>query len=287
LFQYYATVAILSNVGASMLRAPELVLDLLIANERPLSARALCRAGAIMGLSEVAVRVALTRLCKDRKICQTGRGMYAINLRSGPLLRDVDDWRNKETQLVRWNGAWLAVHDSLVLRSDKTGWRRHSLALALRGFAEFQPGLYLRPDNLAGGIGALRIQLAGLGLSQQALAFCITDLDDKQLARVAKLWKTEALARKYRSLTERLVAHTALLREGAAPALRESLLLGREAIGLIIRDPLLPPQLMASEARRALLQAAMRYQDQGRRLWRAWIRDIDSGGNSGRQHEPL
>lgn len=273
LFLYYATMDTACNIGRRSLRAPEVILDLLTANGTALSSQVLCRAGAVMHLSETAVRVALTRLCEQGKLRQPARGVYAISAASRPLFRDVDAWRRKEESMVAWNGDWVAVHDTLVQRSDKTAWRHHCLALALRGFAGFEPGLHLRPDNLDGGIGALRSGLAGLGLSPQATVFRLTGLDEAAHARAGGLWNTGSLIRQYAALACALDAHTEVLRQdGVVEALRESLLLGREAIGLLVRDPLLPPELMAVEARQTLTAAAARYQDAARRLWRDWIR---------------
>ena len=261
------------NIERRPLRAPEVILDLLMANETALSSQVLCRAGAVMGISETAVRVALTRLCEQGKLRQSGRGVYAISPASRPLFRDIDAWRRKDAGMVDWRGEWVAVHDTLVQRSDKTGWRHHCLALALRGFAPFEPGLHLRPDNLEGGVEALRPRLAGLGLSPQATVFRLTGLDAARHAQAEGLWKVDALARQYVALAGALDVHTQVLHEdGAVDAMRESLLLGREAIGLLVRDPLLPPELMAFAPRQTLMAAAARYQDAARRRWRDWIR---------------
>lgn len=263
------------NIERRTPKAPELILDLLMANRAPLSSHALCRAGSIMGINEATVRVALNRLCEQGKLRQPGRGVYAISAAPRPLFRDVDTWRNKERSMSAWNGAWVAVHDTLVPRSDKTAWRRHCLALALRGFAGFEPGLQLRPDNLEGGPAALRARLAELGLSPQATLFRLAGLDAVGQARAEALWKVDALVRQYAAMTAALDAHAEVLRqEETTDALRESLLLGREAIGLLVRDPLLPPELMAPQSRQGLMAAATRYQDEARRRWRNWIQAI-------------
>ncbi|WP_179401714.1 PaaX family transcriptional regulator [Burkholderia guangdongensis] len=263
------------NIQTEPLKAPEFVLDLLIPGGA-LSVRSLCLAGEIMQVGEIAIRVALTRLCRQGKVRQAGRGRYEIDPNAGPLMRDVEDWRNRERQMVHWRGLWVAVHDTAVPRSDKTAWRHHSLALKLRGFAEFQPGLHLRPDNLSGGVAALRLQLAELGLSRLAHVFCVTEFSDAQLERAASLWEIGHLERKYDALARHLDARRAFLSNSAGNgALRESLLLGREAIGIILRDPLLPVDLMAAEHRRMLVAATLRYQNQARQLWREWLASVD------------
>lgn len=287
LFPYYATMDTTCNIARRTPGAPELILDFLMANETALSSHVLCRAGAVMGVSETAVRVALTRLCEQGKLRQPARGVYAISPASRALFHDVDAWRRKETHMAAWNGGWVAVHDTLVQRSDKTAWRHHCLALALRGFAQFEPGLHLRPDNLEGGVEALRARLAGLGLSPRATVFRLTGLDEARHRQAMGLWKVDALARQYGALAAALDAHTEVVRQdGELDVLRESLLLGRAAIGLLVRDPLLPPELMAVEARQVLTASAARYQDAARRLWRDWIRRVPPPAPAARPDRP-
>lgn len=267
----------MSNIGQPALPAPDLVLDLLIAHAQPLSARALCRGGKVMSIESVAMRVALTRLLAQKKIWQPRRGYYAINRAAGGVLDDVDAWRNKEGQAVHWDGAWVVVHDAAVQRSNKTAWRHHCLALTLRGFAELKPGLHVRPGNLKGGVSGVRGQLGTLGLSPAAIVFRMTELDDAALARAAGLWKSDLLVREYETLTAMLdLRLLALQREGREEALKDSLLLGRQVIVLLIRDPVLPQEIMSQQPRRALVRAMLRYQDEARRLWRDFLAEANS-----------
>lgn len=261
----------IGNVEVERPSAPDLILDLLMADGGSLPAEMLCRAGMLMGIGEAAVRVGLTRLVRSGKVVREGRGSYALH-RSGPaLLRAVDDWRSRHEQTVPWAGDWLAVHDSTVLHSDKTVWRRHSLAFGLRGFAELQPALRLRPDNLAGGLAAERERLAALGLAPAALVFRLAGLDRERQRAAGALWDTAALARTYERLGAALERSRARLQlQGLEAACRESLLLGRAVIGHLLRDPLLPPALMSSDARSTLVAAMGRYQDEALLLWRRW-----------------
>jgi phenylacetic acid degradation operon negative regulatory protein len=277
MFHYYATVDTMSNIAEATLPAPDLMLDLLIAHERPLSVRALCRSGEVMGIESIAVRVALTRLLAQKKILQPQRGHYAINRTAGGVLNDIDAWRNKESPTVRWTGAWLAVHDAAVPRSDKTAWRHHKLALSLRGFAELKPGLHMRPNNLRGGVKRVREQLAGLGLSPAAIVFRMTELDDASLVLASGLWRPDLLAREYKKLAKLLDVRRIALRQGSREeALKESLLLGKKVISLLMRDPQLPPEIMPQHSRHALVRAMIRYQDEARRLWRDFLAEANS-----------
>ncbi|NEX59462.1 PaaX family transcriptional regulator [Noviherbaspirillum galbum] len=265
-----------NDIFLDAIPAPDLMLDLLTAHEQPLSARALCRSAEVMGIEPVAARVALTRLLGQKKISQPKRGCYAINRAAGGLRSDIDDWR-KEARTVSWNGAWVAVHDAAVARSDKPAWRHHRLALSLRGFAEFKPSLQVRPDNLRGGVSGVREQLVELGLSPSAIVFRMTELDQAALASAGKLWNTEALAREYRTLTAMLDRrHDDSPRVPREQQLRESMLLGRHVIARLIRDPLLPPEIMPQQARQALVRAMTRYGGTARRLWQEFI--AETGG---------
>ncbi|MDZ4355790.1 MAG: PaaX family transcriptional regulator, partial [Variovorax sp.] len=59
--------------------APELILDLLVADGGTLSSQALCRAGALTGIGETTLRVGLTRLAAEGKIARGERGSYSMN----------------------------------------------------------------------------------------------------------------------------------------------------------------------------------------------------------------
>jgi phenylacetic acid degradation operon negative regulatory protein len=260
------------NVPVAIPSAPELILDLLVADGGTLSSQALCRAGELMGIGESTLRVGLTRLAAEGKIARGERGSYALNRKGPALSRAVDDWRHKQAQAVAWRGDWLAVHDAGVPRADKTAWRHHALALSLRGFAALRPGLLIRPDNLAGGLEGERVQLAALGLSRTALVFRLADLDDAAQAAARKLWNVRALTADCSRLQAGLERSEKRLRtQRLEVATRESLLLGRAVIAHLIRDPLLPAELMSPEPRAALLAATRRYQDKALVLWRKWL----------------
>lgn len=53
--------------------------------------------------------------------------------------------------------------------------------------------------------------------------------------------------------------------------MRESLLLGRTAMVTLIRDPMLPRELMSSSSRTGLIEAVHRYKREGHQLWTQWL----------------
>lgn len=252
--------------------APELVLDLLVADGGELSAATLCRAGALFGLEARAVRVALTRLLAQRKIRRTGRARYAVERGRQALTEVVDGWWHRQSEQLAWDGSWVAVADGEVRRHDKTTWRHHELALHLRGFAVLAPGLRLRPDNLAGGVAQERTRLQALGLSPMALVMQMQALDAHAQARARSLWRDQSLPARYRALAQDL-RHSArhLPHQSAAQAAREALTLGRTVIGQLLRDPLLPPALMDPRPRERLNTLMRGYQQQARAVVRTFL----------------
>ncbi len=261
-----------SNEHDVMPSAPDLILDLLSAHGSALSVQALCRSGALLGIAESAIRVGLTRLAGEQKIVRSGRGRYAYQ--PGALGQVLDDWQHQDHRTIDWNGHWLAVYGANVPRGEKTIWRHHSLALALRGFVEIQPGLHIRPDNLSGGLDEVHAELQGLGLSPDALLFRMVDLGSEQQRAACDLWDTRKREAQYRQWITRLEKSRQAWRHMTQEeVLRETLLQGRAAIGFLIRDPLLPPQLMAPGPRRALVEVVLDYKAQGHRLWQAWLSD--------------
>ncbi len=250
--------------------APDLILDLLSAHGAALSVQAMCRSGALLGITESAIRVGLTRLLQEKKIVRGQRGMYAYQPDALGLV--LDDWQDQDRRTIAWNQQWIAVYGANVPRGEKTIWRHHGLALALRGFAEFQPGLHIRPDNLSGGLQGFHAELLSLGLSPDAIVCRMVDLGPHQQSAACELWDSRLREAEYRRWITRLEKSRQTLRRlGQEQALRETLLQGRAAIAFLIRDPLLPPQLMPPEPRKALVDVVTEYTEQGRVMWQAWL----------------
>lgn len=260
------------NIEEALPSAPELVLDLLVADGGELPSAALCRAGALFGLAPAVMRVALTRLLAQGKIRRSHRGLYAIERGRHPLTEAVDGWWLRQREQLDWQGGWVSVIDGEVLRQDKTAWRRHQRALQLRGFAALSPGLWLRPDNLRGGVAREHGRLQGLGLAPQALVAGLHSLQPPALERVRGLWQTRELAQRYRTLAAALQRSARRLpTRDLAAATRESLLLGRHVIACLLRDPLLPAALSDPRPRERLSALMRDYQRQARAVCRAFL----------------
>jgi phenylacetic acid degradation operon negative regulatory protein len=256
--------------------AKRIILELLSATDgHEAASSSLVRAGKLLGVAETNVRVTLTRLVADGTLELTGRGSYRLGDATAALTRQVTSWRELEKQVRRWDGAWVCVQAGGT-GGDRSLARRRGRALRLLGFRPLDstPGptsghtLSLRPDNLDGGVAALRERLYALGVEHQALVFRATELDGDTDARARRLWDAERLTQAYHQTRDRidrwLHAVTELPLRTAA---REAFFFGGDVLRMILFDPRLPEPLVAVGARRALVEAGKRLDAAGRGLW--------------------
>jgi len=250
-----------------------LILNLLLgAGGDGLSASDAVASCALFGVSENSTRVALVRLAAAGLVQAAGRGAYQLGPQAASLAADVARWRDAEQRVADWSGDWVAVHVAGLGRSQRAAVRTRDRALGLLGLVEFEHGLHLRPDNLAGGVAAVRARLAALGLEPAAPVFVARGFDAAADRRARALWDGAALNRRYRSTVQRLdrwLAGAAALAPDVAA--REAFELGHDAIRTLVFDPLLPAPLVDVAARRQCADAVRRFDTAGHALWQAFF----------------
>lgn len=260
---------------ADAVSARSLILDLLSTLRRgAMPVRALVEAGALFELAEGSVRVALTRLLAEGLVERDERGSYRLGAGAQAVTERVAGWRRLDERLRAWDGAWLAVFGAqpsgrAARRSART---THARALRLLGFRELAPGVALRPDNLAGGIDAVRAELARLGLAAGAIAAELRALDPVTGARARGLWDADGLVAGYRRGVRDLDASRRRLpARGEAEAMVESFRLGGAMLRRLALDPLLPEPIVPARERAALVEAMRRYDEAGRACWAPFL----------------
>jgi phenylacetic acid degradation operon negative regulatory protein len=244
-----------------------------------LSVRQLLAACALFSLPENAVRVALARAVAADLLTTPRRGYYTLGAKARPLAQEVSRWSRTGELMVDWAGDWVAVHVGATGRSDRAARRARERALGLLGFAEFEHGLHLRPNNLAGGVTALRARLQALVPQETATGtlFLLREMADGDEQRARQLWDVAALDATYRDTTAHLYgwldnAHALPLDRAA----RESFQIGHDAIRQLMYDPLLPAPLIDAQARTRLISAVRRYDDAGRAIWQQFLAAVHS-----------
>jgi phenylacetic acid degradation operon negative regulatory protein len=259
-------------------RPRQLILRLLLgAGGAPLTARDAVRACALFGIPASGVRVALARLAATGLVEAVQRGAYRLGRKASTLAADVAAWREAQARTTEWGGAWIAVHVGALGRSDRVALRARGRALGLLGLRELARGLHVRPDNLAGGVDAVRERLTRLGLERDAVVFRAGGFDAERERRARALWDGKALARGYRASRARLERWLANAhRQDLDAAARESFLLGDEAIRRIVFDPLLPAPLVDEEARAAFVETVIRFDAAGQAIWKEFLSETST-----------
>jgi phenylacetic acid degradation operon negative regulatory protein len=234
--------------------------------------RLLIDACAIFGFSANTVRVTLVKMRAQGLVESPSRGLYQLGPERRALSEQVMSWRRMREELVPWDGSWIGAVTGHLSRADRAALGKRNRALRLLGFRELEEGLSLRPNNRAGGVAQMRAQLLRLG-GEPGVVLCRADqLSADDVERAMQLWDSEAMLRRYGALTERLATSAAQRATlGIEQAMHEAFVLGREVIRWLALDPLLPERMVPQQARDALIDAMIRYDADGRWLWREYL----------------
>jgi phenylacetic acid degradation operon negative regulatory protein len=234
---------------------------------------ALVEAAALFGIQENALRVALARLLAAGQVERDDRGRYRLGAQAAPIDRRVTSWRRAGERTRPWDEGWLGVHTAgLGPRRPERPLGRGRRALRFLGFEPLAAGLAVRPDNLRGGVAAVREELRALGLETGALVFELGGLDPASDARARGLWDVAGLCAGYRqSLADLAASERALQVAAEGEAMSASFLLGGRVIRQLVLDPLLPEPIVPGAEREALVAALRRYDRLGRACWAAFL----------------
>lgn len=250
-----------------------LILNLLLgAGDDALTASEAVASCALFGVRENSTRVALARLAAGGLTALAARGAYCLGPKAADLAAEVSAWRSAEQRVRDWSGEWIAVHVGGLGRSNRAALRTRDRALGLLGLVELERGLHLRPDNLVGGVAAVRARLVKLGLERDAPVFVAKDFDAVRERRARALWDGSALTQRYREMRSELDGW--LARAGTLQperAAREAFLLGDAAIRALVFDPMLPAPLVDVEARRDFVASVLRFDAAGHAVWRRFL----------------
>jgi phenylacetic acid degradation operon negative regulatory protein len=256
------------------LAAKSLIVDLLSSlRGKAMPVRALVAAGELFELRPESMRVALVRLCSRGTVERNERGQYRIAPAAQAVQAHVSAWTQIEERVAPWRGGWIGVHTAGLPRADRSRARRRDRALAFLGFAALEPHLFVRPDNLRGGVDGVRDELRALGLEPAALVFACAQLEAGADGRARALWDGRALCSGYRATCAALARSAARLERLSMPAaMVESFVLGGQAIRQLALDPLLPEPIVPAGARAALVDAMRDYDRLGRSCWRSFMK---------------
>lgn len=225
----------------------------------------LIRASALFDIDENRTRVALHRLRSKGVIESKVRGTYRVA--NDAITSEHLSWRNVLSRITTWNGRWIAVYTGHLPRADKTIARRRDKATNLLGLRDLESGLLVRPNNLEGGVEAVRARLSAFGLETNAVVATLSDLGEHE-ERARALWNDLKLDVLYREGIERIEqAMVALPAMPIEEAARQAFVTGGRSLHDIIHDPLLPAPLVDPALRESFVKAMVTFDDLGREIW--------------------
>ena len=258
------------------LTARSVIASTLLGTHPPvLSARVLVRSGAMFGISEGTVRVALTRMTNAGELSTDGNGRYELigHLRNRQHRQDesrsgVNDSANGK----RWDGEWEMA---AVVGEGRTAAERTELRVAMGRLrhSELREGFWLRPTNLA----ANRLAADRAVADQWTIAFSGRPNDAKAVAR--QLWDLPAWSGASLDLLRQLRnGVTDLRKTGAKPRCGDSLAQWFTTNATVLRhlqaDPLLPTTLLPSDwPGKQLRDTFATFDTAFLERWRAWLHE--------------
>ncbi|ACL01957.1 putative transcriptional regulator, PaaX family [Desulfatibacillum aliphaticivorans] len=222
--------------------------------------------GRLFGFTGNVIRVTTARLVRDGRLENDERGLYRIKDMDTPISRFVNAWKQGEDRVKNWDGSWICC-----LAPNGTAGRRkkNAKALELPGFREGLPGLWVRPANLTMDLPSLKELLVHQGMDPAGELFVGRDFSEKTAAQWQKfLWPVEELVRDMEKALERIEKSKARV-QGLPPdsALMETYLVGTETVHMLVKDPLLPEEIMPPAHRVKLAGAMLEYNKIGKDVW--------------------
>jgi phenylacetic acid degradation operon negative regulatory protein len=256
------------------LTARSVIASTLLGTHPPvLSARVLVRSGAMFGISEGTVRVALTRMANAGELSTDGSGRYELIGHLRNRQRRQDESRsgvNDSANGKRWDGEWEMA---AVVGEGRTAVERTDLRIAMGRlrFGELREGFWLRPANLLPDRLAADRSIA----EQWTISLSGRPSDAKAVAE--QLWDLSSWSASSVELLHQLRdGVTDLRKTGAKPRSAESLAQWFTTNATVLRhlqaDPLLPTALLPSDWPGKQLRETFEVFDTAfLERWRAWL----------------
>ena len=255
---------------STLLNARHLVLDLLYASKNhQISVKRMLCAAKLLGITENAVRVAITRLAQDQFIYCVSRGIYAMTYKK--FNNDVGLLKNPELYLsTEWDGSYILVSTGSLGRTDRSALAKREKALAYYGFRAIDSALYIRPNNLSPSILELKQLMVAFGLEASAQFFKVSQVES--VRKVRELWNTAELIAGYHQASQSIqhwIAQAETL--DLAAAAHSSFFVGKATILTLRHDPLLPAEWIDIQARSSLERDVRDMYQRGRQVWEQYF----------------
>lgn len=227
----------------------------------------LLQIGEYMGLGSDAVKAALDNLIRRNYITINNDNAYSILPHRSLFSQHFEQWRLSEKRRIPWDKSWVVCElpDSTT---DELARKRSLWALNLLGFKKSFKGI-IRPNNLLGGIDALRMKLKVFGIEKSADLHTLNDLPEKiQTHLETQVWPVKELNQNYEDVFLKVETGYAMIRGRVSQSvLVYALKVGYEAVTTLAIDPLLPESMQDPAPRIKLTRILKEYEVLGKKYW--------------------
>ena len=228
----------------------------------------LIEVGDLFDINANSIRVTLTRLKSSGLVELDVRGSYRLNWQYDPVRDWIDTWSEGEARVVEWDRQWLCILPPADLTAKNA--RLLEYAATRLGFKKLADRAWLRPNNLAMPISkTIELLEAMSGCSDLTITKVSEVHSAGETPAITSLWSSDELEGKYRDLTQRLNQSMKDLEDAdEKQALRDSFLIGGNAIRRLALDPLLPAEIIDVEVREEFTRCTMKFVGKFNRFWR-------------------
>ncbi len=251
--------------------AKTLLLDLMRASAPSAwPVKELIEVGRIFDIQENALRVNIARLLSKALLEQDERGSYRLVDTHNPLREWLHSWHQGEHRIVPWNGDWLSFSVSPAV--TKTQMKKIEQACIRLGFRQLWQRLWLRPNNLAIDNNQLSEKIFSIAGDNHDGEFILAVSSEikrpSTMPTPVSLWDVNTIEKRYKTQIKRLQQSIDnYANKSTDQLLKETFILGGEAIHLLSLDPLLPQELFDVSLRQQLTQLMKQYDKMGKQCW--------------------
>ena len=247
----------------------KLILGLMLAaNGQSVGAKDMVTACELFGVSQGSTRVALARLAAENLVQSTARGVYSLGKAAKNMGVEVSNWQNQLNYTRPWSGFYVVAYTNHMGRTNRTVLKQREHAFEVMGFREIEQGLFVRPDNIDQNLDGIKKRLVSLEMEPHCHLFLACEFQNYFKQDIHGLWNPAALLRSYteqtKTLQNWLKNQPKLSIEVAA---KESYLLGSQAIRAVRHDPLLPEELVDTQARAEFFDTVVKFDQVGKAIW--------------------
>jgi len=224
-----------------------------------LSSRHLVEAGALFGVTEGTIRVALTRMTRTGELTSDS-GYYEL---AGQLLDRYERQRQSRTPSeVKWSGDWRLLMVQPTRRPAGARARLREAARLMR-YGELREGVWIRPDNLPSDSSPDSWSV----VSEQCRTMTAQPEDEAEL--VTELWDMTAWNKLATGLRSDMAPLVPRLLDGDSKALAPAFEVAAGVVRHLLADPLLPAELLAPDHSGPALRSEYdEYETAFKELWR-------------------